>query len=165
MSDPRLTPPPRRPGIERPFTLADIIDTNEEQPAIWVAYPGPGNFKVQVRPLGRKQAEFIEAATSPQWDTALLVKRQVLDQDKYLELFLAWAVESWSGLTVEVLRRLVLLQNWRGLARYEGEIACDARAKLLLAQYSPAFAIWLNQICLNVELYNSEREEEAEKKP
>ncbi len=156
--------PPYRPGIDGPLTLAAIIDTSEDQAAIWVAYPGPGNFKVLVRPLGRRQAEFIEAATEPSWDLATITKRQTLNHERYLQLFLPWVVVDWSGLTVEVLRRLVLLQITEQLLQYKGEIGCDDEAKLLLTRWSPAFAIWTNRVCLDVERFNAEREAEAAKK-
>ncbi|MDD3814433.1 MAG: hypothetical protein PHZ02_07280 [Desulfocapsaceae bacterium] len=145
--------------------LQDIIDTREEQPPIWVAFPDADTFKVLVRPLGRKQAEFVEEATEPQWDMATLIKRQILNHDRYLELFLGWVVVDWSGLTVDVLRRLVLLKNLKQLLLFKGEIACDDKAKSMLTRFSPAFSIWVNQICLNVERFNAEREEEGEKKP
>lgn len=146
------------------LTLHDIIDTGEDQAAIWGAYPGLGNFRVLMRPLGRRQAEFIEAATEPQWDLGSMIKRQVLNHDKYLELFLDWVVVDWSGLTVEVLRRLVLLQVSKQVLQFKGEITCDDQAKLLLTRWSPAFAIWTNRFCLDVERYNAEREAEAVKK-
>lgn len=145
--------------------LQDIIDTREEQPPIWVAWPGPGNFKVLVRPLGRRQAEFIEAATEPTWDLGTMIKRQTLNHDKYLELFLAWVVVDWQGLTVDVLRRLVLLQISKQLLLFKGDIGCDDQARTLLTRFSPAFSIWVNRVCLDVERFNREREEEAEKKP
>lgn len=150
--------------MEQKLTLLDIIDPCEEQPPIWVAYPGPGAFKVLIRPLGRKQAEFVEEATEPQWDLATMIKRQTLNHDKYLQLFVHWVVVDWQGLTVDVLRRLVLLHNWHLLKGFQGCIGCDPQAKLLLARFSPAFSIWINGVCLNVERFNAEREAEAGKK-
>lgn len=150
---------------DQKLTLHDIIDTGEDQAAIWVAFPGPGDFKILVRPLGRRQAEFVEAATEPQWDLGSMIKRPVLNHDKYLELFLPWVVVDWSGLTVEVLRRLVLLKVSKQLLLFKGEIGCDNEALMLLTRWSPAFSIWVNRVCLDVERFNREREEEAEKKP
>jgi hypothetical protein len=146
------------------MNLTDIIDNCEDQSPIWVAYPGSDTFKVLVRPLGRCQAEFVEAATEPQWDLAAMVKRPTLNHDKYLQFFLDWVVVDWKGLTVDVLRRLVLLHNWALIKQFQGEIGCNAQARLLLSRFSPAFSIWINQISLNVERFNAEREAEAEKK-
>lgn len=150
--------------MEPKLTLHDIIDRCEDQPPIWVAYPGSESFKVLIRPLGRRQAEFVEAATEPQWELATMIKRQTLNHDKYLQLFLDWVVMDWEGLTVAVLRRLVLLHNWHLLKQFQGEIGCDDQGKLLLTRFSPAFAIWVNRVCLDVERFNAEREAEAEKK-
>ncbi|MDO9069322.1 MAG: hypothetical protein Q7W05_12795 [Deltaproteobacteria bacterium] len=151
--------------MEQKITFLDMIDNCEEQPPIWVAYPGAETFKVLVRPLGRRQAEFVEAATEPTWDMATMIKRQTMNPEKYLDLFLKWVVVDWQGLSVAVLRRLVLLHNWEQLKLFQGEIGCDAQAKLLLTRFSPAFSIWINRVCLDVERFNAEREAEAEKKP
>lgn len=145
--------------------LDELIDTDENQPPIWVSSPWSNTFKVLVRPLGRRQAEFVEAATEPTWDTATMIKRQMVNHEKYLELFLAWVLVDWSGLTVDVLRSLVLLKNTKKLGAFKGEIGCDEQAKLLLTRFSPPFSSWINRICLDVERFNAEREEEAEKKP
>lgn len=145
--------------------LNEIIDTAGEQPPIWVAYAGSATFTVFTRPLGCKQAEFIELATEPQWDLATMQKRQVLNAEKYMELFLDWVIVDWKGLTVKDLRRLILLKDWKKIKRHKGEIACDAKAKLLLMKFSPAFSTWINRVCLDIERFNAEREEEAEKKP
>ncbi len=150
--------------MESSSILNDIIDVSEEQPPIWVAYAGSPTFTVLTRPLGCKQAEFIEAATEPQWDLATMQKRQVLNSEKYLDLFLAYVIVDWKGLTVTDLRRMVLLKDWKKIRLHKGDIACDALSKRLLMQFSPAFAAWINRVCLDIERFNAEREEEAEKK-
>jgi hypothetical protein len=150
--------------MESSSILNEIIDTSEEQPPRWVAYAGSATFEVLTRPLGSKQAEFIEAATEPKWDLATMRKHQVLNAEKYLELFLDWVIVDWKGLTVKDLRRLVLL-DWKKAKHHKGDIACDAKAKMLLMKFSPAFATWINRVCLDIERFNAEREEEAEKKP
>ena len=151
--------------MESLFILSEIIDTNDEQPPIWVAYAGSATFEVLTRPLGRKQAEFIEAATEPKWDLATMQKRQVLNTEKYLELFLDWVIVDWKGLTVKDLHRLVLLKDWKKVKKHKGDIGCDAKSKMLLMQFSPAFNAWINRVCLDIERFNAEREAEAEKKP
>ena len=151
--------------MESSSILNDIIDTSDEQPPIWVAYQGSGTFQVLSRPLGCKQAEFIELATETKWDIPTMQKRQVLNTEKYLELFLDWVIVDWKGLTLKDLRRLVLLHDWKKLRRYKGDIGCDAKAKMLLMKFSPAFNAWINRVCLDIERFNAEREAEAEKKP
>ncbi len=143
--------------------LADIIDTNDGLP-IWVVYPGSKTFEVSARPLGRKQEEFIEAATELKWDTATLTKKQVVDWEKYRQLFVDWVIVDWKGLTVDELRKIVRLKDWKKLKKFKGEIGCDDKAKIMLMSWSPQFATWINQISRNIELYNAEREAEAEKK-
>ena len=144
--------------------LADIIDTRDEQPPIWVAYPGSKTFKVLVRPIGGKQQEFMQAATEPQWDLAVMKKRQVLNAEKYLELFGSYVVIDWQGLHIEDVRRLVLVDNWKKIKGFKGEIAFDATSRKLLMTWAPGFTAWLNRVTFDIERFNAEREAEAEKK-
>jgi len=146
------------------LNLADIIDTRDEQPPIWVAYPGSATFTVLVRPIGGKQQELMQAATEPQWDLAMMKKRQVLNAAKYLELFGSHVVVDWRGLTVADLRRLVLIDNWKKLKGFSGEIAFDATSRQLLMTWAPGFTAWLNRVTNDIERFNAEREAEAEKK-
>lgn len=143
--------------------LADLVDTRLEQPPVWVAYPASKTFHVLVRPLGNRQQEFIEAAQRIEWDTAHMVKRTVLDGEQYLKLFCGWVIEGWRGLTGHDLARLVLLDAPKK-ARLVPDIACDEAAKIILMRHSPQFNNWINQVTRNIELFNSEREEDSKKK-
>jgi hypothetical protein len=146
------------------LNLAELIDTREEQPPIWVAYPGSSIFKVLIRPIGGKQQEFIEAATEPQWDLTVMKKRQVLNSEKYLELFGNYVVVDWQGLTVADIRRLVLIKDWKKIKGFKGEIAFDKASRQLLLTWAPGFTAWLNRVTFDIERFNQERELEAEKK-
>lgn len=144
--------------------LADIIDTRDEQPPIWVAYPGSKTFEVLARPIGGKHQEFVQAATELQWDLALMKKRPVLNGEKYQELFGDYVVVDWRGLTIEDLRRLVLIADWQKIKGFTGEIAFDKTSRQLLMTWSPGFTAWLNRVTFDIERFNLEREAEAEKK-
>lgn len=146
------------------LNLAELIDTRDEQPPIWVAYPGSKTFQVLVRPIGGKQQEFVQAATEPQWDLATMKKRPVLNGEKYLELFGSYVVVDWRGLMVADLRRLVLIADWKKIKGHSGEIAFDNAARQLLITWSPGFTAWLNRVSFDIERFNAEREAEAEKK-
>lgn len=150
--------------MEQPVVhLKDLIDTRTEQPSIEVAFPGSKTFTVLVRPLGNRQQEFIEAAQKIEWDTVHMVKRTVLDGEKYMRLFCGWVIEGWQGLTGQDLARLVLLETPKR-ARLVPDIACDEAAKLLLMRHSPVFSNWINQVTRDIERFNAEREEETKKK-
>lgn len=144
--------------------LAEIIDTRDEQPPIWVAYPASSTFRILVRPLGGKQQEFIRDATEPVWDLATMQKKQLLNNEKYLRLFGSYVIADWAGLAVDDLKRLVLLDNWQKVKSFTGEIGCDDISRQLLITWSPGFLTWLNRVTLDIERFNFEREEEAEKK-
>ena len=144
--------------------LAVIIDTRDKQPPIWVAYPGSKTFEVLARPIGGKHRELVQAATELKWDLALMEKRQVLNGEKYQELFGDYVVVDWRGLTVEDVRRLVLVDNWQKIKGFKGEIAFDRAARQLLMTWSPGFTAWLNRVTFDIERFNLEREAEAEKK-
>lgn len=144
--------------------LNEIIDTRDEQPPIWVAHPESKTFQVLIRPLGSKQQEFLEAAMETKWQKATLTKVREVKQEKYLALFTAWVIVDWKGLTLEVLRTLVLLKAPAKYKKIKGDIPFDTEAALLLMTHGPAFSSWVNRKCLDIELFNREREEEAEKK-
>ncbi len=147
------------------YELTDIIDTREEQPPIWVAYPGSKTFEVLLVPLGNKQSQIINEAQTIEWDTALMKKKVVLDSEKYQELFCEAFIKDWRGLTGADLHRLVLVKNFKILrGKTKKEFGCDLAAKKLLMTHSPAFAAWVNVSCGNIEMFNIEREEQLEKK-
>jgi hypothetical protein len=147
------------------ITLADLIDTREEQPPVLIAFPGSSTFKVQVRPMGNRHQEFIQQATEPVWDEALMKKTMVLNQEVYLQLFGAHVVVGWQGLMVPELRRLVMIADFKKMRKFaKGEIAFDDEARRILVTWSPLFKTWLQNVSFNIELLNREREEQLEKK-
>ncbi len=144
--------------------LKDIIDTRLEQPPVRIAYPGSETFQVLVRPLGNRQQEFIDKAQRIDWDLATMSRKVVVDPEQYLKLFCEWVIVDWQGLTVDDLRRLVLMDNPKRFKGVSGEIGCDDAAKLLLMEHSPAFNAWINRVTRDIERFNLEREEELKKK-
>jgi len=146
------------------LSLGDLIDTRELQPPVWVAHPLITTFKVLIRPVGSKHQEFLEQSQELKWDMATMSRKAELDMDKYLRLFVEHVIVDWQGLTVKELRKLVLLDDWKAVKRHKGEFACGLNEKLLLMRFSPSFNTWINKVCRDVELFNREREEEAEKK-
>jgi len=150
------------PAIE----LRDLIDTRDDLPPVWVAYPGSETFQVLMRPLtGARHQEMIEAAQKIEWDTVTMTKQVKLDQDHYRKLFGELVLVDWRGLKLADLKRLVVIADFKKafLARKK-EFACDAAAKELLLFHSPPFKTWAERTCRDVARYNAEREEQAEKK-
>lgn len=145
------------------LNLSEIIDTRDEQPPIWVASPW-GSFEVLLRPQTGKQQEFLEEATELAWDLGTMKKVPKVDRDKYLRLFGTHHIVDWKGLDVATLKKLVLIKNWRKLKGKKGEVGCDEKSIVLLLTFSAEFNAWVNQTSINIELFNREREEEAEKK-
>ena len=145
------------------MNLQDIIDTREDQEPIWVAYPDSETFQVLIRPLGGRNEEFLEKARRVEWDEALMERRIVIDREAYLKLFCANVIETWKGLYVGDLRKLVLIKNIRQVNKFKGEITCDESAKLLLMLHSHLFEFWAKQTCRNIELFNDERERALKK--
>jgi hypothetical protein len=144
--------------------LADFIDTREELPPIWVAYPGSDTFQILVRPLASRHQDMIQEATEPRWETGLMRKKMVLNQDKYLELFAAHTIADWRGLKPIDLNRLIPLADPKKIRRQTGEVACDAASKLLMLRHSAGFSAWMNRVVFDIELYNNERAEGIKKK-
>jgi len=143
--------------------LKDIINTDENQEPTWVAYPDSKTFQILMRPLGEKQTEFLEKSRKIDWDEATMEKKMVFDEKTYQKLFTDYIIVNWKGLYVKDLRRMVLLKNFGKIKEFTGEIACDDLSKMLLAQYSPGFSVFINRACIDIERFNREREEEEEK--
>jgi len=143
--------------------LKEIIDTREDQAPIWIAYPDSTTFQVLVRPIGNMHKEFLEKSREVKWDEAKMEQKVDFNDEIYTKLFSAHVIIDWKGLHIEDLKKLVLLKNFKKLAGFTGEIACDDAAKAMLMQHSLVFNIWINRVCNNIERFNREREE-AEKK-
>ena len=143
--------------------LKDIIDIQEDQAPLWVAFPDSKTFQVLIRPLGNRHAAFLEKSREVKWDEATMEQKVVFNDEVYTKLFSGHVIVDWKGLHIEDLKKLVLLKNFKKLKDYTDEIACDDTAKALLMQHSPVFNAWVNRICTNIERFNQEREE-AEKK-
>jgi len=145
------------------MNLQDIIDMDEDQAPLWIAYPNSITFQVLVRPLGNKQKEFLEKSREVKWNEAVMEQEVVFNEEKYIKLFSAHVIVDWKGLDVDVIKKLVLIKNFKKLRDVTGGIACDDTAKALLMKHSPAFSIWINRVCVDIERFNQEREE-VEKK-
>ena len=145
--------------------LEDIIDTRPEPPPVWIAFPGSETFQVLIRPLGMRQEEFIDQARQIDWDTATMSRIVKVNQEQYLKVFCAWVIVDWQGLTLDELRKLVLILDFKKSRKTPGPVVCDAGAKLLLMQHSPTFSAWINKVIVDIERFNQERDEEFKKKP
>ena len=143
--------------------LKDIINTDEEQDPIWVAYPDSETFQVLARPLGNRQAEYLEKSRKIEWDEPTMEKKVVFDEDLYQKLFSAQVIVDWKGLYITDLRSMVLLKGFKKLKGFKEEIACDEVSKMLLIKHSPAFFAFINRIAVDIERFNLEREEAEEK--
>lgn len=143
--------------------LEDIIDTRNDQEPIWVAYPASDTFQVLIRPLGGHNEEFLEKARRIEWDEALMERRVVVDREEYLKLLAAYVIQSWKGLFVKDLKKLVPIKNVRQAQKFTGEIACDEKARSLLILHAPAFEAWIKRTCRNIELFNDACEKALKK--
>jgi hypothetical protein len=151
--------------MDETIALAELIDFRDELPPIWVAYPGSGTFRLLIRPIAGRLQEIVHQATEPVWDEALMRKRPELNREKYLRLYGEAAIVDWQGLSADDLKRLVPIKEPGSLRRLgKRTIPFDAGARMLLLTRSPGFSAWLDRVVVDIELYNLEREEQAEKK-
>jgi len=143
--------------------LKEIIDTRDDQAPIWIAYPDSTTFQVLIRPIGNKHKDFLEKSREVKWDEATMEQKVIFNDEIYTKLFSGHVIADWKGLHITDLKKLVLLKNFKKLAGFTGDIACDDAAKAMLMQYSPVFNVWINRVCMDIERFNREREE-VEKK-
>jgi hypothetical protein len=146
------------------LNLAELIDTREELPPVWVAYPGSDTFEVLIRPLGSYHQEMVQQATEPRWNEALMQKKMELNQEEYLKLFAAHNIVDWRGLTPVDLNRLIPLAAPEKIRKRVGQVACDAASKLLMLRHSAAFSAWMSRVVFDIERYNNERAQGIKKK-
>lgn len=144
--------------------IKDIIDTRPDPAPAWVAYPGSRTFQVLARPIGNRLQEFTEQAQEIDWDTATMTRVIKTNQEKFARLFCDWVIVDWKGLAFEDLRRLILIKDMKLARDLSGPIACDEDARLLLFKHSQAFNTWIRSVANDVERFNQEREDQAEKK-
>lgn len=107
--------------------------------------------------------EFLEKSREVEWDEATMEQKVIFNDEIYNKLFSGHVIADWKGLHIEDLKKLVLLKNFKKLAGFTGEIACDDAAKAMLMQHSPVFNVWINRVCANIERFNREREEREKK--
>ena len=146
--------------------LNNMIDTRPKPDPVWVAYPGSKTFQVLVRFLGNRNQEFIKAAQEVVWDKGTMTRIVEMNPDTYAKLFCDFVIVDWRGLTFKDLRILVLIENIKEARKQlKGDIPCDEGSKLLLFKNSPSFNAWIRAVSKDVETFNEQREQAAEKKP
>jgi hypothetical protein len=138
--------------------LSDLIDTVRPEEGVWVQYQDT-TFHLRVTYYGKPQMEkMFEAAKTVKLNMRNLKEEEDMDRLKFRKLYAKKVIQEWKGLTVEVLRKLVILKLDANLNPTD-EIPCTDENKEMLIQYSLEFDQWLAGVTQKVVTFNAEKKE------
>ncbi len=140
--------------------LADLIDTTRpENEGVWVQFQDTP-FQLRVTYYGKPQMQkMFDAAKTTKLNMRTLREEEEMDRLKFRKLYARKVIQEWKGLTVDVLRRLVVLKLDAGLPG-DLEIPCTDENKEMLIEHSLEFDQWLASVTQRVETFNAQKQDE-----
>jgi hypothetical protein len=120
-----------------------------------VEFTGLEGFKVRIAAISRKLSKDIkEEATITKFDKNTMSHNKELDEELFIDKFTRAAVKGWSGLKLEYLPELMLVdlsliddEEGTGELEYSHEDAVE------LVMNSSAFDHWLNEVVFDLERF------------
>jgi hypothetical protein len=139
--------------------LADLIDTTRPEEGVWVQFQDTP-FTVRVTYYGKQQMQkMFEAAKTTKLNMRTLREEDDMDRLKFRKLYAKKVIREWKGLTVAILRKLVVLKLDASLPD-DTVIECTDENKEMLIEYSLEFDQWLASVTQKVDTFNAQRQEE-----
>jgi len=140
--------------------LADLIDTKRpENEGVWVNFQDT-QFRLRITYYGKSQMQkMFDAAKINRLNTRTLREEEELDRLKFRKLYANKVIRDWKGLTIGVLRQLVVLKIDAKIPD-ETEIPCTDENKEMLIEHSLVFDQWLASTTQKVETFNEAKREE-----
>lgn len=140
--------------------LKDVIKT-DTQPT-WVEYPANPKFRLQLSYLGRQDLRKIyKTCLKTTWNMSNHRREEMLDEDKFQDIYLNKIILCWEGLTIDVLKSIVPI-------KVDSEVPEDyifpytLENKKLLVDNSPDFDNWLTEIALDFETFETKKIKEEQ---
>ena len=122
----------------------------------WVDFAGLPGFQVEVVNLSRKELQGLrKRCITQKLDRKTRMMEEVLDEEKFVNEFTKATIRNWSGLTLEHLETLILIDT-------EGKNLSDKvpysleNAEILVGQ-SQEFDTWLNEVVFDLDNFRTER--------
>ena len=137
--------------------LADLIDTTRpENEGVWVQYQNTP-FWLRVTYYGKQQMQkMFEAAKTTKLNMRTLREEEEMDKLKFRKLYARKVIQEWKGLTIDVLRSMVILKLDSSLAG-DLEVPCTDENKEMLIEHSLEFDQWLASVTQKVDTFNEQK--------
>ena len=129
-----------------------IIDSK----SAWINFAGLPGFSVEVVNLSRKELQGLrKRCTTQKLDRKTRMMEEVLDEEKFVSEFTKATVKDWSGLTLEHLETLILIETEGKDTSQEVPYSLE-NAEILVGQ-SAEFDTWLNEVVFDLDNFRTER--------
>ena len=136
-----------------------MVDTK----SAWVDFPGLDGFSVEVANLSRKELNGLrKRCTGQKFDRKSRAVVETLDEDKFVKEFAKATIKSWSGLTIEHLETLILI-NTEGQEPSDEVEYSEDNGEILVTN-STEFDTWLNEVVFDLENFRSGGEKPRSRK-
>jgi nicotinamide mononucleotide adenylyltransferase len=143
---------------EAPIQLSQLIDTSRTKEGVWVQYQNT-TFQIKVAYYGKPQMQrLFEEAKSTRINMRTLREEEDMDRFKFRKLYANAVIKDWKGLTVAVLRSLIVV-GVNGIPD-STEIPCTPENREMLLENSLEFDQWLSSMTQRVETFNQQKREE-----
>ena len=129
----------------------------------WMEFPGLEGFEVEVVNLSRKELTGIrKRCTTSKFNRKSRQIEDVLDEEKFVELFAKKSVKNWKGLTLKHLETLLLVDtDGQDLGN---EVPYSIENAEVLVTDSNEFDTWLNEVVFDLDNFRSEPKREVHRK-
>ena len=126
-----------------------VIDTKEVE----VAFPGFEDFKVRLKYVSRATSKvMLEESEVKEFKAGQLINIR-RDEDKFSEKFVNHCIVGWSGLTIEIVSHLLLLDAKEHTAATEVPYSHDNAVMLL--KNSVAFNRFVDETVFDLETFRT----------
>lgn len=127
-----------------------IVDTKEA----WIDYPGYDGFKVKVAGLSRPQWQALRnRCIETKFDRSTRQATEKLNEKKFIAEFTDATIKDWSGLKLEYLESLLLV-DISGKDPNE-ELRFSKKDAELLISRSSEFDTWVNEVVFDLENFRT----------
>ena len=133
-----------------------MVDTK----AVWVDFPGLSGFSVEAANLSRKELNGLrKKCTAQKFDRKTRAVVETLDEDKFVVEFSKATIKGWTGLTLEHLQTLILIETDGQDLTKELEYSIE-NAETLVSS-STEFDTWLNEVVFDLDNFRTGSKDRA----
>lgn len=133
-----------------------LAGKKQTSPTVWAEFID--GFEVEIRYRSREELqEMISEVRTRRWDAKANAIVEGLDEVKYRKAMASEIVINWRGLSAQVLKKLVILDDYP-----ESEVPYSPEDCVWLLKESK-FDVWVQNICSEVEAFQAVQRAEATK--